>query len=170
MRYLKDHRTESLATNHTCVIRHLNVQWKICHMGLYIHRISLERYTKKLAMVFVSKKLGEWRRSKRVTYTLFNVHTFLYHSWPLNIMGLNCMGPYVAFFSEYILQFYTIHGWVNLQMWNCGYQGPSTKLYAHFWLCGGLVPQPPCCSWGNCIWFYFFQPPVYTLPQLINAK
>ena len=94
--YLKDHGTESLATNHTCVIRHLNVQWKICHMGLYIHRISLERYTKKLAMVFVSKKLGEWR-SKRVTYTLLNVYTFLYYSWPLNIMGLNCLGPYVAF-------------------------------------------------------------------------
>lgn len=79
MRYSKDHRSESLTTNSTWVTRHLAVEWNICYTGLYIHRIPLERHTKKLAMVFISEErnLREWGWDNRVTF--FYVHTFLYY-------------------------------------------------------------------------------------------
>ena len=36
-------------------------------------------------------------------------------------------------------------------MQNCGYGGPTVKLYAEFWLCGWLAPLTPRCSMVNCI-------------------
>ena len=40
-----------------------------------------------------------------------------------------------VFFNKHILQYYMIHSWLNLRMWNCGYGGGLTvKLYVDFQL------------------------------------
>ena len=45
------------------------------------------------------------------------------------------------------LHFHMLHGWLNQQLWNCGYRGTGPciwradyKLFADFWLCGGRCP------------------------------
>ena len=63
--------------------------------------------------------------------------------WHLNNVGLNFTGLLLHgfFFNQYLLQDYTIYCWLNLQMGNCGYKGPTLKLCANLQLHGGLVPQ-----------------------------
>ena len=57
------------------------------------------------------------------------------YSWLVN-MTLNYTGPLICrfFFNKYVLQCYTIPSWLNLQMKNCGYRGPTVKLHWDFQL------------------------------------
>ena len=40
---------------------------------------------------------------------------------------------YMRIFSnKFVLEYYTVHGWLNWRMWNCGYRGLTVKLYTDF--------------------------------------
>ena len=56
---------------------------------------------------------------------------------------------YVDFFNKYILQYYTIWGWLNPRLWNHLYRGPTVKLHADFQLCSGLAPLTPTLFRGQ---------------------
>ena len=65
-----------------------------------------------------------------------------------------CICTYVwIFFTKYILQYYTIWGWLNLWMWYCGYGGPNVNLYANFQLCGGWALLSPVLFKGRLCFY-----------------
>ena len=64
-------------------------------------------------------------------------------------MGLNCAGAFIHgfFFFHQILQYYSIHSWLNLKMWNLEREEPKIrradyKLYTDFQLYGVKAPNP----------------------------
>ena len=57
---------------------------------------------------------------------------------------------YTQFFSnKYVLQYYTIHGWLNLRTWKHGYGELTTDLYKDFQLCKGLMSLTPALFKGQ---------------------
>ena len=57
--------------------------------------------------------------------------------------------------KKFVLRYYMIYGWLNRHMKNCGLGGPAITLHTTFQSCGGLAPQPLCCSGINCIIHFF---------------
>lgn len=52
------------------------------------------------------------------------------------------MSPLIhRFFFQWIYTTVLHDLWLNPQMRNCGYAGPTVKLYVDFQLCGGLAPE-----------------------------
>lgn len=59
----------------------------------------------------------------------------------------SCLSVNFFFFTKYIVLYYMICGWLNLLMWNCGFEGPTVKLHAAF-DCIGSVPVIPALFRG----------------------
>ena len=58
-------------------------------------------------------------------------------------------------FHQSILYYYIICSWLNLWIWrNCGYGGPTVKVYMVFKCVEGWCPLPPCRSRVNCVFSF----------------
>lgn len=66
--------------------------------------------------------------------------------WSLNNTGLNCAGLLIhGFFLIVNIKYYTVCGWLNPWIWNCGYRETvyiQDKLYSDFQLQRGSASQP----------------------------
>ena len=63
-----------------------------------------------------------------------------YSSWVLR--ELDTTEQLTLWLSLQILHYYNNCGWLNLRMWNCGYEGLNVKLYTSFWLPEFVTPTP----------------------------
>lgn len=94
------------------------------------------------------------------------------YSGPLNNMGWNCTGPLICPLIFFPLNmYYSIWGWLNLQMWNSVQGELTVKLHLNFLLCGWLVSPPPCpCSRVTCKTVWMFLVIIFTVKIIVFVQ
>lgn len=80
------------------------------------------------------------------------VNFYFIYSWPLTNTGLNSVGPLILefFFSNYIVQYHMICGWLNPQM-QIRALSANSKAIRRFRIALCQSPQPLHCSRDHCI-------------------
>ena len=93
---------------------------------------------------------GSWGRkesdtTERLNWTIFEIH--------LTLEQCEFESPVSTyFFSLVIQQYYTIHSWLSLSMWNCGFGGPAIKYILCSIVQRGSPPLTPALFKGQlCI-------------------
>lgn len=85
-----------------------------------------------------------------------HIRTYTYIQWALEqhwfeLHGfeIHFHGNFFFFFTKYVLQYYLICGWMNLQLQNPMYRGLAVKLYVDFQLCKWCMPLTPMLFKGQ---------------------